>query len=147
ERQERLYDSLDDLVARLCNPAISWPALYVRFELDLLTELGFGLDLSRCAATGGSDDLAYVSPKTGRAISVAVGEPYRDRLLSLPPFLARRARANGVPPSDILNGLRLTGYFLERHVFAYQQPGAPTGRSTLPAARERLVAILKRRTA
>jgi len=149
EPHERLYDALNELVLRLCDPVtgVSWPALYVRFELDVLTEPGFGLDLSRCAATGGSDDLAYVSPKTGRAISVAAGEPYRDRLLSLPSFLARRAQANGVPPSDILNGLRLTGFFLEQHVFAHQQPGAPAGRSTLPAARERLIAILKRRTA
>ncbi|HZF35659.1 MAG TPA: DNA repair protein RecO [Candidatus Angelobacter sp.] len=144
EPHARLYDSLDALVAQLCDPPTSWPALYVRFELDLLTELGFGLDLSRCAATGRSDDLAYVSPKTGRAVSTAAGEPYRDRLLSLPPFLTRPA-ANGISSADILNGLRLTGFFLEQHVFAHQ-PVPSTGRGLLPAPRDRLIAILQRRT-
>ena len=64
-----------------------WPAVFVRFEAGLLEELGFGLDLSRCAATGSTDDLVYVSPRTGRAVSRAAGEPYKDRLLPLPPFL------------------------------------------------------------
>jgi DNA repair protein RecO (recombination protein O) len=145
EPHERLYDSLDDLVAQLCDPPMSWPALYVRFELDLLTELGFGLDLSRCAATGRTDDLAYVSPKTGRAVSTTAGEPYRDRLLSLPPFLTRSV-GNGVSSADILNGLRLTGFFLEQHVFAHQ-PAPAAGRSPLPPARERLITILQRRAA
>ena len=100
--------------------------------------------MSRCAATGRSDDLAYVSPKTGRAVSTAAGEPYRDRLLSLPPFLTRPA-ANGISSADILNGLRLTGFFLEQHVFAHQ-PVPSTGRGLLPAPRDRLIAILQRRT-
>ncbi len=146
EPHERLYDSLDDLVAHLCEPATTWPALYVRFELDLLTDLGFGLDLTRCAATGQRDDLAYVSPKTGRAVSTAAGAPYRDRLLLLPSFLTHPAAANGISYADILNGLRLTGFFLEQHVFAHQ-PAPPTGRSALPAPRDRLIAVLKRRTA
>ncbi len=148
EPHERLFDSLDALVAQLCDAstAPSWPARYVRFELDLLTELGFGLDLSRCAATGQSDDLAYVSPKTGRAVSTTAGEPYRDRLLSLPSFLTRPAVRNGISPADILNGLRLTGFFLEQHVFAHQ-PTSNAGRSALPAPRDRLIAVLKRRTA
>lgn len=64
-----------------------WPAVYVRFEAGVLQALGFGLDLSRCAATGALDDLVWVSPRTGRAVSRAAGEPYRDRLLRLPPFL------------------------------------------------------------
>jgi len=145
EPHERLYDSLDDLVARLCDPATSWPARYVRFELCLLTDLGFGLDLSRCAATGRSDDLAYVSPKTGRAVSSAAAEPYRDRLLTLPSFLRNGAPSQPVPRADILAGLSLTGFFLEQHVFAHQ-PTPPAGRSVLPAARERLIAALQRRT-
>jgi DNA repair protein RecO (recombination protein O) len=147
EPHERLFGSLDGLVAQLCDSstATSWPALYVRFELDLLTELGFGLDLSRCAATGQPDDLAYVSPKTGRAVSTAAGEPFRDRLLSLPSFLTRPA-ANGIAPADILNGLQLTGFFLEQHVFAHQ-PVPSLGRSLLPAPRDRLIAILQRRMA
>ena len=146
EPHERLFDSLDTLVARLCEPATTWPALYVRFELDLLTELGFGLDLTRCAATGRSDDLAYVSPKTGRAVSTAAAEPYRDRLLSLPAFLRNGAPSQPVPSTDILAGLSLTGFFLEQHVFAHQ-PTSNTGRSALPAPRDRLIAVLGRRTA
>src|SRR5262250_869119 len=136
EPHERLYDSLDNLVAQLCDPATgrSWPALYVRFELDLLTDLGFGLDLTRCAATGRSDDLAYVSPKTGRAVSTAAAEPYRDRLMSLPSFLRNGAPSQPVPTADILAGLSLTGFFLEQHVFAHQP-----ARSLLPPARERLL--------
>jgi DNA repair protein RecO (recombination protein O) len=142
EPHERLYDSLDDLVARLCDLSASWPALYVRFELDLLTDLGFGLDLSRCAATGRSDDLAYVSPKTGRAVSSAAAEPYRDRLLTLPSFLRNGAPSQPVPRADILAGLSLTGFFLEQHVFAHQPV-----HTLLPPARERLVALLQRRMA
>ena len=64
-----------------------WPAVFVRFEAGLLQDLGFGLDLSKCAATGSPDDLIYVSPRTGRAVSRQAGEPYKDRLLILPPFL------------------------------------------------------------
>jgi DNA repair protein RecO (recombination protein O) len=142
EPHARLYDSLDALVAHLCEPATTWPALYVRFELDLLTDLGFGLDLTRCAATGRSDDLAYVSPKTGRAVSTAAAEPYRDRLLSLPTFLRNGATSSGlVPSADILAGLSLTGFFLEQHVFAHQP--TPVGRGPLPVPRERLLARLR----
>ncbi len=93
-----------------------WPAVFVRFEAGLLEELGFGLDLSRCAATGSSDDLIYVSPKTGRAVSRGAGEPYRDRLLPLPPFLL--ASQTGLGPGDVGAGLDLTGHFLEQFVFA-----------------------------
>ena len=90
-------------------------ALIVRFELRMLEELGFGLDLERCAATGTNDDLAYVSPKTGRAVSRSAGEPYRDRLLALPRFLYERQADAG--PEEIIAAFRLTGYFLARHVF------------------------------
>jgi DNA repair protein RecO (recombination protein O) len=149
EPHERLFDSLDALVAQLCDvsTASSWPGRYVRFELDLLAELGFGLDLTRCAATGCSNDLAYVSPKTGRAVSTAAAEPYRDRLLSLPPFLRNGATpSQSVPSAAILDGLRLTGFFLEQHVFAHHPP-TPAGRTPLPAARNRLIGMLQRRTA
>ncbi len=91
-----------------------WPALLVRWELGLLDELGFGLDLSRCAATGSRDNLAYVSPKSGKAVSAEAGEPFRDRLFRLPSFL----RAGGsATPADVIEGLKLAGFFLERHVF------------------------------
>ncbi len=92
-----------------------WPAVFVRFEAGLLEELGFGLDLSRCAATGSTDDLVWVSPKTGRAVSRAAGEPYRGRLLALPPFLL--SSQAGLSAGDVGAGLDLTGHFLEQFVF------------------------------
>ena len=111
-----------------------WPAVYVRWELGLLGELGFGLDLARCAATGRGDDLAFVSPRTGRAVSRDAGAPYADKLLVLPPFLCGGSEAG---PEAVGQGLAITGHFLARHVFAaLNQP--------LPPARERLVDLLAR---
>lgn len=107
-----------------------WPAVFVRFEAGLLEELGFGLDLSRCAASGAQDDLVYVSPKSGRAVSRAAGDPYRDRLLVLPPFLL--SSQGGLAPGDVGAGLALTAHFLEQNVFG------PLNRP-LPPARVRLV--------
>ncbi len=92
-----------------------WPAVFVRFEAGLLAELGFGLDLSKCAATGVTDDLIYVSPKSGRAVSRAAGEPYRDRMLPLPPFLLSSQSRLG--PGDVKAGLDLTAHFLEAFIF------------------------------
>ncbi len=109
-------------------PGDHWAEVYVRWELALLAELGFGLDLESCAAGGDNDQLAYVSPKSGRAVSLAAGEPYRDKLLALPGFLAGHG-GGGV--AEVEQGLTLTGFFLERHVFA------PHHRD-LPAARRRL---------
>ena len=101
-----------------------WPAVFVRFEAGLLDELGFGLDLGRCAATGATDDLAWVSPRTGRAVSRDAGAPYADRLLALPPFLLG-AQA-GLGPGDVKAGFDLTGHFLERFVFnALNRPLPP----------------------
>jgi DNA repair protein RecO (recombination protein O) len=119
-----------------------WPAAYVRWELGLLGELGFGLDLTRCAATGASDDLAWVSPRTGRAVSRAAGEPYRDQLLPLPAFLVGGAPAGegAGEPAEIAAGLALTGHFLAAQVYA------PFNRPP-PAARDRLVALLRGRGA
>src|SRR5690606_31554637 len=91
-----------------------WPAIFVRFEAGLLEDLGFGLDLSKCAATGAVDDLVWVSPRTGRAVSRAAGSPYADKLLPLPPFLLG-AQA-GVGQGDVGAGLALTGHFLEQFV-------------------------------
>jgi DNA repair protein RecO (recombination protein O) len=85
----------------------------VRWELALLSALGFGLDLAKCAVTGDAEDLAFVSPKTGRAVSRAGGQGYADRLLPLPAFLLGAAESDR---GDLLAGLRLTGYFLDRHV-------------------------------
>ena len=92
-----------------------WPAVFVRFEAGLLDELGFGLDLSKCAATGSMDDLIYVSPKTGRAVSRAAGEPYADRMLALPPFML--GNQAGLGEGEVRQGLDLTAHFLEAFVF------------------------------
>ncbi len=112
---------------------LHWAPLYVRWEAGLLHELGFGLDLSHCAATGSVDDLIYVSPKSGRAVSRSAGEPYRGRLFSLPAFLL--GSQNAAPDmAEIEAGLRLTEHFLVDRVLA------PHGR-TMPAARHRLGAL------
>jgi len=101
-----------------------WPAIFVRFEAGLLEDLGFGLDLSRCAATGSMDDLIYVSPRTGRAVSREAGAPYADKLLALPPFMLG-AQA-GLSEGDVKAGLDLTGHFLEQFVFhALNKPLSP----------------------
>jgi DNA repair protein RecO (recombination protein O) len=101
-----------------------WPAVYVRYEAGLLQELGFGLDLSKCAATGVTDDLIYVSPRTGRAVSRDAGAPYADRMLKLPPFML--GSQAGLGAGDIGAGLDLTGHFLEQFVFAvFNRPLPP----------------------
>lgn len=109
-----------------------WPALMVRWELALLEELGFGLDLTECAATGSNDQLIYVSPKTGRAVSASAGEPYKDKLLPLPQFLTK-ARDRTATAQDVIAGFRLTGYFLDHRVLA------PRG-DQLPESRLRVLA-------
>lgn len=111
-----------------------WPALYVRWELAFLEEMGFGLDLTACAATGANDQLIYVSPKTGRAVSASAGEPYKEKLLRLPAFLTR-ARQAGMMPGDIAAGLALTGHFLDSRIFR------PRGEE-LPDARTRLQSLI-----
>lgn len=116
------------------NDATVWPALLVRWELALLEELGFGLDLSQCAATGSNDQLIYVSPRTGRAVSASAGEPYRDKLLPLPAFLTRH-RSGLVTGDDVRLGFALTGHFLETRILL------PRGQS-LPQPRSRLLAHL-----
>jgi DNA repair protein RecO (recombination protein O) len=113
--------------------AVDWPERYVRWECDLLAALGFGLDLTHCAATGATRDLAYVSPRTGRAVSREAGRPYHDKLLPLPAFLQREAAATR---SDITAGLMLTEHFLRHHLLL------PQGRN-LPAARTRLAARMR----
>lgn len=123
-----LFESLLGLIEAL--PHAGWAARYVRWELGFLAELGFGLDLSSCAATGTNDNLAWVSPKSGRAVSIAAGEPWRDRLLTLPAFLLADDGSEPLP-GDIAAGLRLTGFFLAGHVFGPE-------RRKLPAVRERL---------
>lgn len=106
----------------------AWTAAYVRWELRLLECLGFGLDLSSCAATGAEDDLIYVSPRSGRAVSREAGAPYREKLLVLPAFL-RDAGDRPAGEGDIAAGLRLTGYFLERHHFGAEGRAMPASRA------------------
>jgi DNA repair protein RecO (recombination protein O) len=110
---ESLHDALAAILDRLDDAGAAAP-LVVRFELQLLAELGFGLDLARCAATGASDELDYVSPKSGRAVSRAAGLPYAEKMLRLPAFL-RQADASPVG-RDLADGFALTGFFLTRHV-------------------------------
>jgi len=107
----------------------------VRFELLLLAELGFGLDLSTCAASGAEDDLVYVSPKSGRAVSRQAGEPWKDRLLLLPAFL-REAVAGDPSPQDVADGFVLTGFFLTRHVLEPRGLSLADARASFIAALE-----------
>jgi DNA repair protein RecO (recombination protein O) len=114
EAHTRIHDALEVALGTLADDEV-WPAVLVRFELGMLEELGFGLDLGRCAATGAAEGLVYVSPKTGRAVSAEAGEPWKDRLLALPAFLKGEDQSPG--PADVLAGLKLTGHFLARYVW------------------------------
>jgi DNA repair protein RecO (recombination protein O) len=134
EPHPAMFDGFHAFLGALGHPG--WPAIYVRLELGLLQELGFGLDLAKCAATGATHDLAYVSPKTGRAVSRAAAEPYKEKLVALPSFLS----TGGLPAdaAELAQGLELTGYFLERHVFWPQN-------KPLPPARARFMETLQRK--
>jgi DNA repair protein RecO (recombination protein O) len=132
EMLERALDDFDDAGEAAVH--------LVRFELAMLGELGFGLDLDNCAATGETTDLVYVSPKSGGAVSRTAGEPWRDRLLRLPPFLQRdEGRANACSNQDLLDGFRLTGLFLLRHVLE------PRGQGHSDAREGFINAVVKRR--
>lgn len=128
-----LYAALDTVLGELADAAVAAPKV-VRFELQLLSELGFGLDLAQCAATGVNVDLIHVSPKSGRAVSRAAGEPWADRLLRLPAFLRE-----DVTPSaaDLADGFTLTGFFLERHVLEPRGLSLSDERSHFIAALDR----------
>ena len=121
---EGVLDSLLD--ARLAGASMA------RFELQLLSELGFGLDLASCAATGATAELVYVSPKSGRAVSRVAGEPWRDKLMPLPAFLAEDGPAEPPSAADLAGGFEVTGFFLLRHVL---EPGG----LALPDARASFV--------
>jgi DNA repair protein RecO (recombination protein O) len=127
-----LYETLAVLVEHLDDADLA-PALLVRFELAILAEFGFGLDLASCAATGTRENLAYVSPKSGRAVSAAAGEPFRERLLPLPGFLIDRMRGNRPSAQDIREGFTLTDYFLRQHVFEPQGHAPPEERARFVA--------------
>ena len=105
-----------------------WAPTYIYWELGLLREIGFGLDLATCAVTDTVDDLVYVSPKSGRAVSRAAAGVYKDKMLNLPPFLRG---SGGFGDEDILNGLRLTGHFLLHRVFSQSNTNLPDARLRL----------------
>jgi DNA repair protein RecO (recombination protein O) len=132
---QSLYETLMLMLEHLDEPS-SAGELVVRFELLILDELGFGLDLSCCAATGGTEDLVYVSPKSGRAVSRAAGAPWQDKMLPLPAFLQRGSRLRA-DPAEIDDAFRLTGFFLSRHVYE------PRGLSE-PEARVGFIAALRK---
>jgi DNA repair protein RecO (recombination protein O) len=132
----RVYQALDGLLSAVeaAPSASGWGAALVRYELLLLADLGFGLDLDRCAVSGSNDDLVAVSPRSGRAVSAAEAEPYAGKLLLLPRFVAEGGTASW---PEILDGLALSGHFLLRDVI--------TDRSAPVAeARIRLVERLRR---
>lgn len=138
EAHPRLYDALCILVQALAEDEKSWAPAYVRWELGLLSELGFGLDLDVCALTGSTEGLAYVSPKTGKAATAEAAAPYREKLLPLPGFLAPgRGLGDQDSSEDLRQGFALTGYFLNHHVLA------PHG-WRFPDARDQLVEGLAR---
>ena len=144
-----VHDALEAVLDHLTDVAVAGP-LALRFELQMLAELGFGLDLARCAVTGGTADLVYVSPKSGRAVSRTAGEAWQDRLLALPAFLApsqpspasagesgaeRRGRElivrdrEEVSPDELAAGFALTGFFLARHLFEPRGLALPGSRA------------------
>jgi DNA repair protein RecO (recombination protein O) len=132
---EAVSEALDEALSQLGDPAAA-AVLVARFELSLLAELGFGLDLSACAATGAVGDLVYVSPKSGRAVSRAAGDPWREKLLALPAFFADED-APHPSPEDLAAGFALTGFFLKRHVYEPRD-------ATLPEARAQFIAAVTR---
>ncbi|MEC3949183.1 DNA repair protein RecO [Sphingobium sp. HWE2-09] len=134
-----LHQALDGLLGAIeaAPAARGWAVALVRYELLLLAELGLGLDLTRCAVMGAADDLAFVSPRSAAAVSRVGAVGYEARLLPLPPFLIKGGMGDW---AQILDGLRLTGFFLERSVLVDR-------RADILAARERLVDRLKRAVA
>jgi DNA repair protein RecO (recombination protein O) len=138
----QIHDMLDEVLDGLLDPRRAAPSV-ARFELQLLAELGFGLDLASCAATGGESDLVYVSPKSGRAVSRQAGEPWKDRLLPLPAFLcegyAGESSLRDVAPKDVADAFALTGFFLVRHVLE------PRGLNLADARASFIAAVLRDR--
>lgn len=129
-----LYEATKVLIVHLDEPDIA-PALMVRFELAILGELGFGLDLTSCAVTGLREGLSHVSPRSGRAVSAEAAEPYAGRLLALPAFLSQGQGVAQPTPAMLRDGFALTGHFLRRDIWSARNLPEPP-------ERERLIALL-----
>ena len=142
EPHARIYATLEEILAQVGDPQLAAP-LIARFELAFLAELGFGLDLSSCAATGATADLIYVSPRSGRAVSRTAGEPYRDKLMALPAFLGDDAAP--VSAADLVAAFALTGFFLDRHAFAPRGIALPDARAHFVSAIARVLPDTERR--
>jgi DNA repair protein RecO (recombination protein O) len=127
------HDVLAEILDAIDDPLVV-AARIARFELGLLLELGFGLDLAVCAASGRRNDLVYVSPKSGRALSRDAGAPWRDRLLRLPAFLASGDGFLRPTRDDLADGFALTGYFLTRHVYGARGMNPPPARDSFIAS-------------
>jgi DNA repair protein RecO (recombination protein O) len=132
-----VHHLLEEMLDAFEDPGVAATHL-ARFELQLLAELGFGLDLTRCAATGGRDDLIYVSPKSGRAVSRSAGAPWEHKLLRLPAFLGE-AGSDTITRDDLAHGFALTGFFLLRHVLEPRGGVLPQERAQFVAAIMRIV--------
>ena len=131
--QPAIYDAVVAILDRMHDRSLAG-ARVARFELQLIAELGFGLDLEACAVTGQTVDLAYVSPKSGRAISRAAGAPWQDKLLRLPRFLAEQEPPTAPSPEELADGFALTGFFLSRYVLEPRGEAAPEARAHFLAA-------------
>ena len=144
EAHEALFEATLLLFDALADQPEIWPLLLARWELGLLSEIGYGLDLTRCAATGVTHGLIYVSPKSGRAVSAEAGAPYREKLLPLPAYLGARSldqeAAEEATPADMLGGLALTGYFIGKFMGEHHP-------NVHLSARERMLSALRRRHA
>lgn len=139
EKHTGVYEGTKALMASFTTDI--WAPTYIYWEMGLLRELGFGLDLSKCAATGDVDNLIYVSPKSGCAVSAAAGEIYKEKLLHLPSFLRG---AGGFEEEEILKGLKLTGHFLLHRVFSQANANLPEPRLRLEEKYGKRVPVLEK---
>jgi DNA repair protein RecO (recombination protein O) len=133
-----LYEQAETVLLHMSHDHPHWCALFSLYELELLSECGFRLDLSKCAATGVSESLTYVSPKSGRAVSQTAGKPYHDKLLPLPAFLMDRAQLAQASAIEIRQGLHLCRFFMEKYVFSHADKAVPDVRYRLEALVETL---------
>jgi DNA repair protein RecO (recombination protein O) len=127
EPHPAVAEAFEVLLGALENPDL-WPPLYVSWEAGLLADLGYGLDLRKCAGTGQTGNLVYVSPKSGRAVSGEAGAPYHDKMLALPGFMAR---GGAISPGDVSAGLKLTAHFIERRVLWPSDKRLPDARARM----------------